>query len=113
MTSSPKSARRFVAGVHLLSLLLTIVLAAVSNAAETPGAITPEQSAFFESKVRPVLADNCYKCHGEKKHAAGLRVDSLAALLTGGDTGPAIVPGDPDKSRLIKAIRYVDEDMQM
>src|ERR1700678_3567320 len=63
---------------------------------------------FFETKIRPVLADNCYACHGpdSKKVKAGLRVDSLESLRRGGDSGPAIVPGDPDASLLILAVRH-------
>src|ERR1051325_3929318 len=56
---------------------------------------------FFESKVRPVLVENCFECHADKKHRGGLRIDSLAAMLEGGDTGPAIVPGHPEKSLLV------------
>ena len=59
---------------------------------------------FFETKVRPVLAANCYDCHGETP-SGGLRLDSREAMLKGGRTGPAIVPGDPDRSLLIQAVR--------
>ena len=63
---------------------------------------------FFETKVRPVLAENCYDCHGPEsgKGKAKLRVDSLEALRRGGDSGPAIVPGDPNASLLILAVRH-------
>jgi hypothetical protein len=61
---------------------------------------------FFEKKVRPVLATRCYKCHGPTKQEAGLRVDSRAALLEGGDSGPAIVPGKPAEGLLVDAINY-------
>ena len=76
---------------------------------------TPAQLQFFENRVRPVLADNCYKCHSRQadKVKAGLFLDTRQGLLTGGDSGPAIVPGDPDKSLLIKAVRYTDSDLQM
>lgn len=67
--------------------------------------ITPDQAAFFEAKVRPILVDKCLSCHGKQDPAANLRVDSLAALLIGGASGAAIVPGDPEKSLLIRAIR--------
>ncbi len=70
-------------------------------------------AAFFESKIRPVLAESCLKCHGGKKVRGGLRIDSRAALLKGGDRGPAIVPGDPDGSLLIQAIRYSHERVKM
>jgi hypothetical protein len=73
----------------------------------TPTPPTPEALEFFETKVRPVLAESCYSCHGPKLQQAGLRLDSLAALLKGTDAGhPGIVPGDPDRSALIQAIRY-------
>src|SRR5579863_1260922 len=70
---------------------------------------------FFEKHVRPVFVDNCYKCHSatSEKLKGGLQVDTKDALLKGGDTGPAIVPGDPEKSLLIKAVRYTDKDLQM
>ncbi len=76
---------------------------------------TPAQLQFFESRVRPVLADHCYKCHSQhaEKVKGGLLLDSRAGLLKGGDTGPAIVPGDPVQSLLVKAIRYTDPDLQM
>ena len=71
-----------------------------------PG-ITPAQtvdSSFFEKKIRPVLVDQCQSCHGDKKQKSGLRVDSLQALLTGGESGPSLVPRKPDESLLIKVI---------
>ena len=61
---------------------------------------------FFESQVRPVLVARCVGCHGPDKQRGGLRVDSLAALLAGGDSGPAIVPGDVEASSLVAAIRH-------
>jgi mono/diheme cytochrome c family protein len=66
---------------------------------------TPDQATFFENKVRPVLAQNCLGCHGKDTQNGGLRLDSLDAMLKGGGSGPAIVPGDPDKSLLIQAVR--------
>ncbi|HXG48554.1 MAG TPA: PSD1 and planctomycete cytochrome C domain-containing protein [Methylomirabilota bacterium] len=71
---------------------------------------------FFERRVRPVLIENCYKCHShesEKGVKGGLYLDSKDGLLKGGDSGPALVPGDPERSLLIKAVRYVDENLQM
>jgi mono/diheme cytochrome c family protein len=64
---------------------------------------------FFEKSVRPVLANNCFECHGPRKHKAGLRLDSREGMLAGGESGPAIVPGHPEKSLLVKAIHYRDE----
>src|SRR5262249_16626451 len=65
-----------------------------------------------EAKVRPVLAANCYDCHTEE-HFGGLRVDSREGLLKGGSSGPAIVPGDPDKSLLIQAVRQTSDKPKM
>jgi hypothetical protein len=61
---------------------------------------------FFEKEIRPLLIERCFKCHGEKKAKSGLRLDSRAAIFRGGDTGPAAVPGDPDASLMIQAIRH-------
>src|SRR5438046_1194984 len=65
-----------------------------------------ERRAFFESKVRPVLEKHCFLCHGGAKVRNNLRLTSRQSLLEGGDHGPAIVPGDPDRSLLIRAVRY-------
>ena len=67
---------------------------------------TPEEIELFEKHVRPVLVEQCYKCHGPEKQKSELRVDSRAALLKGSDQGPAIVPGKPEESALIKSIRH-------
>jgi cytochrome c553 len=74
--------------------------------AESPGAADVE---FFEKKVRPVLVEYCFKCHGNGKSKGGLSLASRETLLKGGDTGPAIVSGQPAKSLLIQAIRYEAE----
>ncbi|MBI3875380.1 MAG: c-type cytochrome, partial [Verrucomicrobia bacterium] len=79
-------------------------------------AAAPKDSAgveFFENKIRPLLIENCYECHGEAKQKGGLRLDTRDGTLKGGDTGPAIVPGAPEKSLLIKAVRYTDKELQM
>jgi hypothetical protein len=92
-----------------LAALLVFALAPAS-AAEPPR----EQVEFFEKKVRPLLADNCFKCHSQTgKKKGDLLLDSRVGLLTGGTSGPALVPGQPDKSRLIKAIGYQDTDLHM
>ena len=89
-------------------LPLTLTFAALPVVA-TPA---PEQIEFFEKKVRPVLAEQCYKCHGPEKQKADLRVDSRDALLKPGEDGPAVIPGKPDESLLIKSIKHVG-DMKM
>src|SRR5438094_8142918 len=73
------------------------------------------QIEFYEKQVQPILSENCYKCHSHQadKIKAGVVLDSRLGLLKGGETGPAIVPGAPEKSLLIKAVRHEDEDLQM
>lgn len=70
---------------------------------------------FFTTKVEPILRDNCYKCHSHEggKMKGGLSLDSRSGWATGGDSGPAIVPGDPGKSLLITAVGYHDPDYEM
>ena len=68
---------------------------------------------YFENRIRPLLVERCVDCHGAKKQKGGLRLDSKAAWQKGGDSGAVIVPGDPEASLLIKAVRYADKDLQM
>src|SRR5262245_11227697 len=81
-----------------------------AEAADSPGGIE-----FFEKRIRPLLAKRCYECHSAsaKKLKGGLTLDSKAGWSRGGDTGPALVPGKPDRSLLIKAVRWADRDLQM
>src|SRR5688500_15268439 len=74
-----------------------------------------EGTDFFEKKIRPVLTDACYSCHAQsaEKIKGGLSLDTKAGWERGGDSGPALIPGNPDGSLLIKAIRYSDENLQM
>jgi mono/diheme cytochrome c family protein len=76
---------------------------------------TPQETDFFEKRIRPLLADHCYKCHstGADKVKGGLLLDSRASLLKGGDTGPGFVPGTPEKSLLIEAVGWKNDDLQM
>src|SRR5687768_16313598 len=99
-----------------MSRLLFVTLVTVGNALRAAGA--PPSAAdleFFERKVRPLLVARCYDCHSTmaKKQRGGLLLDSRAALLQGGDSGPALVPGQPNTSLLLRAIRYEDEKLQM
>lgn len=91
----------------LLSAVWPLVFAQTGAAADSPGI------EFFEKRVRPVLVERCYECHGEKKQKGGLRLDSAAAVLKGGDSGLALVPGKPDESRMINGISWSDPDFQM
>lgn len=74
--------------------------------AQSGDKLPPQAVEFFEAKVRPVLVNNCYRCHGPEKQKGGLRVDSRDALLKGAESGPALVPGHPEKSLLIQAINH-------
>ncbi len=69
------------------------------------------QLKFFEQRVRPLLANHCYKCHGAKKQSGGLRLDGRRAMLAGGDSGPAVTPGDPEDSLLVEAVNYASFEM--
>jgi hypothetical protein len=81
-------------------------------AQEKPAMADAKSTEFFEARVRPILAANCYECHADQA-SGGLRVDSREALLKGGDSGPAIVPGDADKSLLIQAVKRLPDAPQM
>src|SRR5262245_26333870 len=85
--------------------VLFLVATLPSQSAEPPA----EAIEFFERKIRPILVDNCQRCHSSSKQKANLSLESLATILKGGDSGPALVVGQPDASLLIKAIRYQDE----
>ena len=84
-----------------------------SDAPAALDAAAPSQVEFFEKKVRPLLVAHCYECHSATDVKGGLLLDSAAGWQKGGDSGVAIVPHDPDASRLIDAIRYGNEDLQM
>src|SRR5437763_12672091 len=96
--------------VCLAGWLIAQTAGAARGAAGQPMAAAPD---FFEKSVRPVLANHCFECHGPQKQKAKLRLDSREAMLKGGESGPAIVPGAPEKSLLIKALRHDDDDLKM
>jgi len=99
--------------MKIVPLLAVLVLANLSRAFAED--LTPAQTDFFENRIRPLLADKCYKCHSTlaEKIKGGLLLDSREGMLKGGDSGKVIVPGDPETSLLIKAVRYTDPDLQM
>jgi hypothetical protein len=102
----PKTQVRFLS--TSLGLMLAVLIA--------PGvARAADGVEFFEERVRPLLSEHCYKCHSAsaEKLKGGLLLDTRQAVLKGGDTGPALVAGDPERSLLVKAVRYADADMQM
>jgi mono/diheme cytochrome c family protein len=90
--------------VHVTHLAIALFLAAETQADTDEAAL-----AFFENRVRPVLAENCFGCHGAEKEKGGLRLDSRARALEGSDNGPVIVPGKPEESVLVRAIRHDGE----
>ncbi len=82
------------------------------------GAAAPtdaDKIAFFEKTIRPLLINRCYECHSVEsgKNKGGLRIDSRDAILKGGDNGPALIAGNPEKSRIIESVRYHNQDLQM
>src|SRR5690348_9924454 len=93
-------------------LLLGCLIVWQVSAAQAAAPADAQAIEFFEKHVRPVLVSKCQSCHGAKRQQGGLRLDSRAALLKGSDNGSVLVPGAPDKSLLIKAIRY-EGDVQM
>ena len=100
----------------VLALALCALAVRLPGAVATSGqAISAEDLLFFESRIRPVLVDRCYKCHSHDadKIKGGLMLDTREGLLHGGDTGPAVDPGKPQDSLIIDAISYKDQDLQM
>src|ERR671936_186626 len=87
----------------ILMAALPLAIGVVGEARQAPAPSTVSAD-FFETTIRPLLAANCYECHTNQR-MGGLRVDSREGLLKGGRSGPAIVPGDPDKSLMIQALR--------
>ena len=96
---------------------MAFVATAQAAAAEPPAPGAPDEAGihFFETKIRPLLAGECYSCHSvsAKKLKAKLYTDSLAGFLKGGESGPALVPGQPEKSKIIEAVGYKNQDLQM
>src|SRR4051794_2594901 len=95
-------------GPCLLGVCLLLLLAPAARADDAG-------VEFFEKKVRPVLVEQCYQCHSEaaKKRKGGLVLDTRDGARKGGDAGPAVVPGKPAESLLLKAVRHIDPDLKM
>jgi hypothetical protein len=104
-----KAAARRSFHFRLLPFLLGLVI-------PTPPPLRAADSAdeFFEKKIRPILEEHCLECHSPKhKVKGGLRLDSASGWRQGGDSGPALIPGNPDQSLLLRAVRYREKDLQM
>src|SRR5829696_10250360 len=97
-----------------LVFCLLAALPAASSLAQGE-AVHKEGIEFFEKRIRPVLVDKCYKCHAAdaEKIKGGLLLDTRKGIRQGGDSGPALVLGEPGKSLLMQAIRHTDPDTQM
>ncbi len=113
-TPRPRTLPGRISGIALVFATIALSLPAAPAPAVTPP-LAPADIQFFESKIRPLLLDKCHQCHSRDadKIRGGLMLDTREAWLHGGNTGPAIVPGNVDESLLIQAVRYTDEDLQM
>jgi hypothetical protein len=103
----------------LISLLGGTFVVPGTSLADVPS-LDPAERAFFENRIRPLLVERCVGCHSPQSKngkalppKGGLRLDSRAGWLRGGDAGRAVVPGSPDDSLLVSAVRYEDIDLQM
>ena len=86
--------------------MLLALSGSVGHAADEQNTVTPEQATFFESKIRPLLANNCYACHAGTEARGGVKLDSREAMLKGNAHGPALVAGDAEKSAILKVVHY-------
>lgn len=95
------------------TVFLALALCSLAAHSDEPSAPDAEGVEFFERKIRPILVEHCYACHSAeaKEVKGGLRLDTRAGLLQGGDSGPAIVPGKPGTSLLLSALRYEELEM--
>ena len=93
---------------------ITVLLAVVLGSGLVVSAASAQSSDdFFETRVRPVLAQKCAECHSDQRRRGGLKVSTLDDLLRGGRAGPAIIPGDPDNSLLIQVVRHEIDELEM
>lgn len=101
--------------LNRVTTYLAACLTALAMSSDTLAAENREGVVFFEKHIRPLLANKCFECHSEAagEQQGGLLLDRKTAWIKGGDTGKAVVPGDPDESLLIQAVRYEDDNLQM
>ena len=92
-------------GVFAASMTGLVTAVMVPQSGTVLPKATPDQRTFFETKVRPVLAANCFPCHGGASHSSGLKLDNLMSVEKGGESGPVLVPGMPEKSLLLHVIQ--------
>jgi hypothetical protein len=126
MNTHLKRVRPVYAGLLVTTLLLggliasnritPVTAARISPQTSTPPpqTPTPEQTAFFDQNIQPILTNHCYDCHStQTRSAGGLLVDDRDALLKGGKSGPAIIPGKPDDSLLLQRVLSTDTKTRM
>src|SRR5262245_834062 len=95
-------------------LMIGVAATAMLGVEPAPQRVADDAAVeFYEKRIRPILAANCYECHGDDQQESGLQVTSISALLRGGDQGPALVPGDPDASLMMKGVKWEDSNFQM
>ncbi|MEO1998743.1 MAG: c-type cytochrome domain-containing protein, partial [Planctomycetaceae bacterium] len=93
---------------------ISVAVSPLARAADKPTPPPdPQEMKFFETEIRPLLFQHCYRCHGPKKQESGLRLDSWAGIIRGGESGPALVPGQPADSLIGVAVSYDNEELQM
>jgi hypothetical protein len=109
MNESSRSRLRWEDRRRLCLKVLVAVVLPLAFRATASMAADPDSVEFFEKSIRPLIVAKCQPCHGPGKAKAGLRLTDRESLLKGGDSGPAIVPKAPEESRLILAVRYLDE----
>ena len=96
--------------VSVILFAVSLTLSVCESVADVP---STGEIEFFEKSVRPILVEHCYECHSSREVSGGLRLDDREAVRRGGDSGPAIRPGNSERSLLIEAVRYGNRDLQM
>jgi hypothetical protein len=92
-----------------------ILVLATAHKVAMAAPLSPEDAQFFAEKVAPLFEDRCFKCHSHQsgKMKGGLTLDSRSGWAEGGDNGPVVIPGDLEKSMLVRAVRHTDPDLKM
>ncbi|MEZ6121687.1 MAG: DUF1553 domain-containing protein [Planctomycetaceae bacterium] len=105
--------RKMIPAAFLVTALLALadLRVVADEGSEAAVSTKAEQLTWFENQIRPLLHTKCVKCHGENQQKGGLRLDSLEAMLKGGESGPALVPESPKDSLLLDAVRYQSFEM--
>lgn len=94
-------------------LLAALGLPGGTHSFAEPTKLTAEETAFFETHIRPTLVTECIECHGTEKQKGGLRLDSRKGWQKGGDSGASIVPKDPEGSLLLRSIKHLEPELKM